>query len=290
LTSLAGVTLTGAAAGNYYVAGVGPQTLTANITPRPITINSGLTANDKVYDGTVAATLAAGAQTLAGVLAADAGNVTVSSSGPYTGTWSQANVGTGLTVTPSTTPTTIAGGMYNAMSGVALSGTAAGNYYVTGATSSLMGNIYEVPQSINHLVLNQINAQKTNIPVSSGGVSISERQPQVNTEPRRPALVLTQLDEASQVTDILLFTKSQDFSYALQGEISSAEQQEIRYTATLVDGRPLPSWLKLDEDRGTVRADAVPLDSLPVQYRINRIVQGRVQEIRNFALNKSQAR
>jgi len=140
-TTMAGVTLTGAAAGNYYVAGVGPQTLTANITPKPITIATGLTASNKVYDGTTAATITSAVQTLSGVIASDAANVSVSSSGPYTGTFSQSNVGTNLTVTPSTTATTIAGGTYNAMSGVTLTGSAAGNYYVTGTTSPITANI-----------------------------------------------------------------------------------------------------------------------------------------------------
>ena len=146
-TTMAGVALTGAAAGNYYVTGVGSQTLTANITPAPLTINTGLTAANKVYDGTTAATITAATQTLSGVLTADAGNVAVSSSGPYTGTFSQSNVGNGLAVTASTTATTIAGGTYNAMTGATLSGSAAGNYYVTGTTSPITANI--TPYVIN---------------------------------------------------------------------------------------------------------------------------------------------
>ena len=146
-TTMAGVTLTGAAAGNYYVAGVGPQTLTANITPKPITIATGLTASDKVYDGTTAATITSATQTLSGVLPSDLANVSVSSSGPYTGVFSQSNVGANLTVTPSTTATTIAGGTYDAMSGVTLSGSAAGNYYVTGTTTPITAAI--TPYIIN---------------------------------------------------------------------------------------------------------------------------------------------
>ncbi|MDH6513089.1 YDG domain-containing protein [Polynucleobacter sphagniphilus] len=146
-TTMAGVTLGGAAAGNYYVAGVGPQTLTANITPAPLTISSGLTANNKAYDGTTAATISSATQTLAGVLASDVGNVAISSSGPYTGAFSQSNVGTGLAVSASTTPTTIAGGTYNAMTGVTLSGSAQGNYYVAGLSTPITANI--TPYVIN---------------------------------------------------------------------------------------------------------------------------------------------
>ena len=146
-TTMAGVALTGAAAGNYYVSGIGPQTLTANITPAPLTINTGLSAANKVYDGTTAATITAATQTLSGVLTADAGKVAVSSSGPYVGVFSQSNVGTGLAVTSSTTATTIAGGTYSAMTDVTLSGTAAANYYVTGTTSPMTANI--TPYAIN---------------------------------------------------------------------------------------------------------------------------------------------
>ena len=146
-TTMAGVTLGGAAAGNYYVTGVGPQTLTANITPAPLTISSGLTANNKAYDGTTAATISSATQTLAGVLASDVGNVAISSSGPYTGAFSQSNVGTGLAVSASTTPTTIAGGTYNAMTGVTLSGSAQGNYYVAGLSTPITANI--TPYVIN---------------------------------------------------------------------------------------------------------------------------------------------
>ena len=146
-TTMAGVALNGTAAGNYYVAGVGPQTLTANITPAPLTINTGLSAANKVYDGTTAATIAAATQTLSGVLTSDVGNVAVSSSGPYTGIFSQSGVGNGLTVTASTSATTIAGGTYNAMTGATLSGSAAGNYYITGTTSPITANI--TPYVIN---------------------------------------------------------------------------------------------------------------------------------------------
>ena len=145
VTTMTGVTLIGAAANNYYVAGVGPQTLTANITPAPLTISSGLTANNKAYDGTTAATISSASQVLAGVLGSDV--VSVSSSGPYNATFASKNVANGITVTPNTTPTVIAGGTYNAMSGVTLTGGAASNYYVTGITSPITANI--TPYIIN---------------------------------------------------------------------------------------------------------------------------------------------
>jgi hypothetical protein len=121
LTTMTGVALTGAAADNYYVTGLGSQTLTANITPKPITISAGLTASNKVYDATTLASIAVtGTQTLSGVISSDVANVSVSSGGTYSGAFVQTNVGTGIAVSP-----TASG---NVMTGVTLSGSAAGNY------------------------------------------------------------------------------------------------------------------------------------------------------------------
>lgn len=98
----AGYTISGSAAANYTLT---QPTLTANITPLTLTL-TGATANNKVYDGTTAATINAG--TLSGVLPADAANVNAT-----TGTFATANVGTNIAVT------------------VLLTGTAAGNYTLT---------------------------------------------------------------------------------------------------------------------------------------------------------------
>ncbi|MEA9569144.1 YDG domain-containing protein, partial [Polynucleobacter sp. AP-Nickl1-40-C4] len=123
--------------------------LAANITPAPLTISSGLVAQSKVYDTTTGATIAAvGTQTLSGVLGSDAANLDVSSSGPYTGTFSQTNVGTSLAVTPTTTTTNINGLNYTTMAGVSLSGSAAGNYYVTGPATTLTANITKASLTI----------------------------------------------------------------------------------------------------------------------------------------------
>jgi hypothetical protein len=52
--TVSGLTLTGSASGNYAFT---QPTLTADITPAAVTIASGLTANNKVFDGTTTATL-----------------------------------------------------------------------------------------------------------------------------------------------------------------------------------------------------------------------------------------
>jgi YDG domain/Subtilase family len=81
---------------------------------------SGITAADKAYDGTAAATIDTSGATLSGVLPADTGNVTLVTGGA-TGAFADENVGLGKTVT---------------ISGLSLSGSAAGNYTVTTPTTT----------------------------------------------------------------------------------------------------------------------------------------------------------
>ena len=81
--------IAGADAGNYSTTVSG--SLTAEITKKAVTV-SGITASDKTYDGTTAATTNTGSVNLAGLIGGD--TVTVSSSGNYT----DKNVGTNKTV------------------------------------------------------------------------------------------------------------------------------------------------------------------------------------------------
>jgi hypothetical protein len=106
-------TFSGTGAGNYTL--VQPTGITANITPLAVTV-SGETADNKVYDGTVAATLTGG--TLTGVLAGD--TVTLIDAGSFT----SKNVGQGIAVTVADT----------------LGGSGAGNYTLT-EPSGLTANI-----------------------------------------------------------------------------------------------------------------------------------------------------
>jgi hypothetical protein len=105
-----GLNLTGSAAGNYSMSQ--PTNLTADITAMGVTISSGITANDKAYDGTTTATLSSNNVVLAGVWPADVGNVWLSTNG-YVANFTSAGVGTNLAVT---------------VSGLSLTGSAAGNY------------------------------------------------------------------------------------------------------------------------------------------------------------------
>src|SRR6185295_12083422 len=54
VVTVSGLSLTGSAAGNYTLT---QPSLTASITPAAVTISSGISADNKVYDGTTAATI-----------------------------------------------------------------------------------------------------------------------------------------------------------------------------------------------------------------------------------------
>ncbi len=109
-----GFTISGSGAGNYTLT---QPTATADITGLPITV-SGVTANNKVYTGTTAATLNTSGAGLVGVLS---GDVVALVSSSATGNFSNKNVGTGKTVTTS---------------GFTLSGTDAAKYLLTQPTTT----------------------------------------------------------------------------------------------------------------------------------------------------------
>ena len=91
-----GLSLTGANAGNYVLLSTS-ATNTANITQDGLTV-SGVTANNKTYDGTTNATLNLGSAALAGVISGD--TVTLNTTGA-TGSFANKTVATGKTVTVS---------------------------------------------------------------------------------------------------------------------------------------------------------------------------------------------
>jgi hypothetical protein len=112
--NVTGYTLSGADADNYTLTS---PTLTANITAKGLTV-SGITANNKVYDGNATATLNTGSAALVGVIGGD--TVTLNT-GSAVGAFSNANIGTGKTVT---------------VSGLTITGADAGNYSLTQPTTT----------------------------------------------------------------------------------------------------------------------------------------------------------
>lgn len=108
--NIAGFTLSGADAGNYTLQSPGSTAATASITPRPLTV-TGVAADDKVYDGTLAASMTG---TVSGFVAGD--NVSAQISGNF----ADPDVGTDKPVIGS----------------VLLSGSDAGNYSADGVAAT----------------------------------------------------------------------------------------------------------------------------------------------------------
>jgi hypothetical protein len=92
--------------------------LTQTVNPATVTVSSGLTANNKLCDGTTTATISSNNVALNGVLASDVSNVSLSTNG-YVANFDTATVGTGKPVS---------------VSGLTLTGSAAGNYALTQPT------------------------------------------------------------------------------------------------------------------------------------------------------------
>jgi trimeric autotransporter adhesin len=112
--AVAGLSLAGTDAGNYTLA---PLTLSATISQAPLTV-TGITASNKLYDGTTAATVNTAGVTLSGVLGTD--NVTLDTT-VASGAFLDPNVGDGKTVV---------------INGLTLGGTDALNYSVTATTTA----------------------------------------------------------------------------------------------------------------------------------------------------------
>ncbi len=91
---ISGFTISGTDISNYLLT---QPTATANITGQNVTI-TGVTANNKVYNGNTSATLNTGGASLSGVISGDV--VTLVTSGA-TGAFSNKNIGTDKTVTTS---------------------------------------------------------------------------------------------------------------------------------------------------------------------------------------------
>ncbi len=143
--TVTGYSISGAGAGNYTLTQPSP---TANITVATLT-TSGVSASNKVYDATTAATTTGGS--FSGVLGSDAVTLTHNA-----GTFSQATVGTGIGVTPNITST----------------GTDGANYTVT-QPSGLTANITQKSLTITGLTANNKAYDATATATLSGTAALS---------------------------------------------------------------------------------------------------------------------
>src|SRR6185295_3739363 len=128
--SVSGISISGTDAANY-TANTSAST-TANITTA--TLTALVTASNKVYDGTIAATIAT--RSLNGVLGSD--NVSLSGG---TASFATKTVGTTKTVT---------------ISGLSLSGTDASNYQLVSSTSTTTANITARALSVSATGANKV--------------------------------------------------------------------------------------------------------------------------------------
>ena len=131
--------LGGADSSNYYISAVAVN-LTANITAAPLYV-SGLTAQDKIYNGNTTASIIQGSLTVTGTVYAGDGGFTATGAISGSGAFASKNVGTGITVTPD-------------LAALSLSGTNASNYYIAGPTSSLTAAITPKPLTITGITAN----------------------------------------------------------------------------------------------------------------------------------------
>lgn len=147
--TLSASSLIGADAGNYTLSPLNP--LSANITPASLTV-SGLTAANKVYDATTAASLA-GTGALTGVLGADV----VSLSGIATATFADKNAATAKPVT---------------VSGLGLAGLDAINYTVVPPTG-LTADITAAPLTVSGLAAQSKVYDTTTAATLTGSAALS---------------------------------------------------------------------------------------------------------------------
>ncbi|WP_354296007.1 YDG domain-containing protein [Sphingomonas sp. 1185] len=143
--------LTGADIGNYVLAS-GAPTATATITPASLVI-TGVSAANKIYDGTTAADLSGGTITVFG------GDAVTLSTANAVGTFANKNVGTGKAVTAS---------------GYAISGTDAGNYALvqpTGLTADITARTLNLSGSFT--AQNKVYDATTTASINTSGLSLS---------------------------------------------------------------------------------------------------------------------
>jgi hypothetical protein len=152
--SVTGLTLSGASATNYIL--TQPATLTANITKAPVTITSGITANNKVYNGTTTATLSSNTVVLSGVVNGD--TLTLSTNG-YAANFASAGVGNGIAVS---------------VTGLTLAGASNADYTFT-QPASLTANITAAPVTITSGITanNKVYNGTTTATLSSNTVVLS---------------------------------------------------------------------------------------------------------------------
>ncbi|QHW33875.1 S-layer homology domain-containing protein [Paenibacillus rhizovicinus] len=152
--AISGLALKGAAGGNYTLSST-TAAATADITPKQVSV-TGITADDKTYDGDANATLDFSAASLTGKVGTDDVSLDTAS---VTGTFSDRNSDTGKSV---------------AISGLALSGAASGNYTLASATATATADITPKPLAVTGITArNKTYDGKTTAKIDVGTAALT---------------------------------------------------------------------------------------------------------------------
>src|SRR5208282_4254704 len=152
--NVTGLSLAGASNADYTL--TQPPGLTANITAATVTISSGITANNKVYDRTTTATLSSNSVVRSGIVSGD--TLSLNTNG-YAANFVSAGVGNSIAVT---------------VSGLTLAGTSNADYTLTQPTG-LTANITAATVTISSGITadNKVYDRTTTATLSSNSVVLS---------------------------------------------------------------------------------------------------------------------
>lgn len=269
--TISGLTLGGSDYGNYYLSG--GTSISGNngeITPRPLTV-SGITANNKTFDGTPSATVSTTNAMFNGLISGDEFLLSA------TGTFSDKNAGRAKTVYLSSSYSGADQGNY------AITDQATTTADITGIpdvirppTPSQSPAVADKPQEqtglnggilqsgeaalldtldINHAE-HPANSANIDTPATNNGLTVELMKP--------PTLEDTGLVVVEVPQEILL----KGFSFVLPKSLTEGLTNEIEIVATLADGNPLPSWLKFRPASRTFTATQAADGALPIQVMI----------------------
>ena len=96
---------------------------------------------------------------------------------------------------------------------------------------------------------------------------------------KKPVSLVILYEKTDDQQELLAMLKSDSVNYTIPNSVISTSEDFVMekpvYEATLLNGDPLPAWLKVDSETKVLTADNVPLAALPIQIKIRMLVQGK---------------
>uniref|UniRef100_UPI002FCDCF8B YDG domain-containing protein n=1 Tax=Massilia sp. S19_KUP03_FR1 TaxID=3025503 RepID=UPI002FCDCF8B len=214
--------LGGADAGNYTLA-ANTASATADITKATINAVTGITAGNRVYDGTTGASLNLAGATFAGRLAGD----TLILGAPVTGAFSDKNVANGKTV---------------AIGGLALGGADAGNYTLASNVARTIANITPASLVVTATGANRVYDTTTNasvalsdnriagdvLSISNTGASFANKNAGVNKTVTVGGIAIGGADAGNYVVNTSATTTATMTQATLAVRVNNAEKDQGR--------------------------------------------------------------